>query len=184
MMYRPCVSFIPLQRNPSGVSPTPRRDGGCHISTTHGAISPKSFNHLPICAASQSGPSHVLRNHGPSHSRNPLLLVCRRCAMWGRDYRVLTLSTAMAGFMHLFMWLQLHCSVAKPMLELEGEDENGRLPVVIFSHGMWSCRTTYTITCCDMASHGYSEFLNPYSFQTILVRPAIAAIALAKSERR
>ncbi|XP_024371813.1 uncharacterized protein [Physcomitrium patens] len=68
----------------------------------------------------------------------------RRFAIW-----------TISCFMHLFMWLQLHCSVAKPMLELEGEDENGRLPVVIFSHGMWSCRTTYTITCCDMASHGY-----------------------------
>uniref|UniRef100_A0A7I4B4T8 1-alkyl-2-acetylglycerophosphocholine esterase n=1 Tax=Physcomitrium patens TaxID=3218 RepID=A0A7I4B4T8_PHYPA len=33
--------------------------------------------------------------------------------------------------------------------------KEGRLPVVIFSHGMWACRTTYTATCIDIASHGY-----------------------------
>lgn len=67
--------------------------------------------------------------------------------------------------MHLFMWLQLHCSVAKPILVQESvADEscskNGRLPVVIFCHGMWACRTTYTIACCDIASHGYSESIH------------------------
>jgi len=73
---------------------------------------------------------------------------------------------AMTGFMHLFNWLQLHCSVAKPILVPEaagGLGKTGRLPVVIFCHGMWACRTTYTIACCDIASHGYSEFLNPGS---------------------
>nr|XP_024390730.1 platelet-activating factor acetylhydrolase 2, cytoplasmic-like isoform X2 [Physcomitrium patens] len=50
---------------------------------------------------------------------------------------------------------RLHCSVAKPVLIPEGEDKNGRLPVVIFCHGMWACRTTYTLACCDIASHGY-----------------------------
>lgn len=52
-----------------------------------------------------------------------------------------------AGFIHLFIWLQLHCSVAKPILgsetavaddkELPGKSIGRRLPVVIFCHGMW-----------------------------------------------
>ncbi|KAG0593326.1 hypothetical protein KC19_1G321500 [Ceratodon purpureus] len=70
----------------------------------------------------------------------------RRLAIW-------TLSC----LMHLFMWLQLHCSVAQAILVPVSEQgkNSGRLPVVIFCHGMWACRTTYTIACCDMASHGY-----------------------------
>ena len=29
------------------------------------------------------------------------------------------------------------------------------LPVVMFSHGVAGMRTTYSATCCDLASHGY-----------------------------
>ena len=29
------------------------------------------------------------------------------------------------------------------------------LPVVMFSHGVSGMRTTYSATCCDLASHGY-----------------------------
>ncbi|GJP77634.1 hypothetical protein CLOP_g7993 [Closterium sp. NIES-67] len=32
---------------------------------------------------------------------------------------------------------------------------DGRLPVVLFSHGLWSMRSTYTQFCFDLASHGY-----------------------------
>ena len=45
------------------------------------------------------------------------------------------------------------------MLPVKGKDEEARLPVVVFSHGMWASRTTYTSFCCDLASHGYSMFL-------------------------
>ena len=68
------------------------------------------------------------------------------------------MSMVMAGLMHLYKWLQLHCSVAQPILVSEGEQEKNatRLLVVIFCHGMWACRTSYTIASCDMASYGYS----------------------------
>ncbi|CAI7880849.1 unnamed protein product [Closterium sp. NIES-54] len=36
-----------------------------------------------------------------------------------------------------------------------GENPEGRLPVVLFSHGLWSMRSTYTQFCFDLASHGY-----------------------------
>ncbi|CAI5467668.1 unnamed protein product [Closterium sp. Yama58-4] len=38
--------------------------------------------------------------------------------------------------------------------EEKGNPE-GRLPVVLFSHGLWSMRSTYTQFCFDLASHGY-----------------------------
>ncbi len=46
----------------------------------------------------------------------------------------------------------------KPLLIPKGEEgtKKQRLPVVIFSHGMWACHTTYSATCVDLASHGYS----------------------------
>ncbi|CAI5516576.1 unnamed protein product [Closterium sp. Naga37s-1] len=38
-----------------------------------------------------------------------------------------------------------------------GENPEGRLPVVLFSHGLWSMRSTYTQFCFDLASHGYGD---------------------------
>jgi hypothetical protein len=63
-----------------------------------------------------------------------------------------------AVIMYSLMWfrLQIKASVRKPLLVPKGEGDKQRLPVVIFSHGMWACRTTYSSTCIDVASHGYS----------------------------
>jgi hypothetical protein len=69
--------------------------------------------------------------------------------MW--DYKM---GKYLAGLLHCCVWLQINASVGEPLIQQEGNKE--RLPVVIFSHGMWACRTTYTLACCDMASHGYS----------------------------
>ncbi|KAH9574960.1 hypothetical protein CY35_01G087500 [Sphagnum magellanicum] len=66
----------------------------------------------------------------------------RRCFLW-----------VLACLLHCWVWLQINASVGEPLIQQEGDKE--RLPVVIFSHGMWACRTTYTLACCDMASHGY-----------------------------
>lgn len=37
----------------------------------------------------------------------------------------------------------------------EAEPSKGHFPVVIFSHGVASCRTTYTTICLELASQGY-----------------------------
>ncbi|KAJ7523059.1 hypothetical protein O6H91_18G035600 [Diphasiastrum complanatum] len=61
------------------------------------------------------------------------------------------------GIIYIFMWpgSALAASVSSPIVQLsEGSDQ--RLPIVIFSHGLWACRTTYTALCCDLASHGYT----------------------------
>lgn len=55
----------------------------------------------------------------------------------------------------LYPYVPTQASVKKPLLIPESRTD-GRLPVVIFSHGMWASRTTYTATCIDVASHGYS----------------------------
>lgn len=36
-----------------------------------------------------------------------------------------------------------------------GKPVNGRFPLVLFSHGLIACRTTYSSLCTDIASHGY-----------------------------
>jgi predicted dienelactone hydrolase len=66
--------------------------------------------------------------------------------------------SGVAVIMYSLMWfrLQIKASVRKPLLVPKGEGDKQRLPVVIFSHGMWGCRTSYSSTCIDVASHGYS----------------------------
>jgi hypothetical protein len=67
------------------------------------------------------------------------------------------------GFTAIFYsatWFRLpiQASVKKPLLTPKVEEgrKKQRLPVVIFSHGIWACHTTYSATCVDLASHGYS----------------------------
>lgn len=36
-----------------------------------------------------------------------------------------------------------------------GKPVNDRFPLVLFSHGLIACRTTYSSLCTDIASHGY-----------------------------
>lgn len=63
----------------------------------------------------------------------------------------------LAGIIHSCMWpgTVIQASVGGPILPVQDDREEGRLPVVIFSHGLWACRTTYSALCCDIASHGY-----------------------------
>lgn len=56
-----------------------------------------------------------------------------------------------------YPFVPTQASVKQPLLVPESNlNKDGRLPVIIFSHGMWACRTTYTATCIDVASYGYS----------------------------
>ena len=36
-----------------------------------------------------------------------------------------------------------------------GRPVNERFPLVLFSHGLIACRTTYSALCTDIASHGF-----------------------------
>ena len=66
----------------------------------------------------------------------------------------------LSGTIHSVMCLGvfIQASVGGPLLPVCDKDGERRLPVVIFSHGLWACRTTYTAFCCDLASHGYSKY--------------------------
>lgn len=71
----------------------------------------------------------------------------RRALVWALSYLV---------YPCLCPSFQTQASVKEPLLVPENDlTKDGRLPVIIFSHGMWACRTTYTATCIDVASHGY-----------------------------
>ena len=51
--------------------------------------------------------------------------------------------------------LRLSSTYGLPLLNLE---QNNTLPVVIFSHGLYGNRTTYSIVCCEFASRGWCVF--------------------------
>lgn len=71
----------------------------------------------------------------------------RRGLVWGLSYLI---------YPFLFPFLLTQASVKQPLLIPESDfNKDDRLPVIVFSHGMRSCRTTYTATCIDLASHGY-----------------------------
>jgi len=40
-------------------------------------------------------------------------------------------------------------------VNVQQTNQDGLLPVIIFSHGLGAMRTTYSGICCDLASHGY-----------------------------
>jgi len=52
----------------------------------------------------------------------------------------------------LFSWLSSNPSI--PANE-GSEPSEGRFPLVVFSHGLIGCRTTYSTLCADLASQGY-----------------------------
>ncbi|CAK9234888.1 unnamed protein product [Sphagnum troendelagicum] len=87
--------------------------------------------------------------------------------MWGYVARAFAPSSVfsrlgisvIASIFYSVTWFRLpiQASVKKPLLTPKGEEgrKKQRLPVVIFSHGIWACHTTYSATCVDLASHGY-----------------------------
>ncbi|KAL3688577.1 hypothetical protein R1sor_014886 [Riccia sorocarpa] len=63
-----------------------------------------------------------------------------------------------ASLVHVVAWSwgAIYARAGAPLLPPSKEhEEESFLPVVIFSHGLWSCRTGYSALCCDLASHGY-----------------------------
>ncbi|KAL2630587.1 hypothetical protein R1flu_015273 [Riccia fluitans] len=64
----------------------------------------------------------------------------------------------LAGIVHVLAWScgSINARVGAPLLPPTKEhEEEAFLPVVIFSHGLWACKTAYSAFCCDLASHGY-----------------------------
>lgn len=82
---------------------------------------------------------------------------------WGYASKIIAPTSAirrflisiLAGIAYFYVWInaKIKASVASELLIIQ--DQNGQLPVVVFSHGLWACRTTYSALCCDLASHGY-----------------------------
>ncbi|BBN00098.1 platelet-activating factor acetylhydrolase [Marchantia polymorpha subsp. ruderalis] len=71
-------------------------------------------------------------------------------------HRVLLWVIASVVHVIVWPWSAIYARVGAPLLPPPGEqEEESFLPVIIFSHGLWSCRTTYSAFCCDLASHGY-----------------------------
>lgn len=67
-----------------------------------------------------------------------------------------------AWLVYVLQWpfLSIHAAVGRPLLPRDapggrGTLGDGRLPLVIMSHGAWSMRGTYSALCCDLASHGF-----------------------------
>jgi hypothetical protein len=54
--------------------------------------------------------------------------------------------------------LRLCSTYGLPLLNLEQDNNGSTLPVVIFSHGLYGNRTTYSIVCCEFASRGWCVF--------------------------
>eukprot|EP00850_Spirogloea_muscicola_P025539 SM003442S12962 [mRNA] locus=s3442:84:821:- [translate_table: standard] len=71
------------------------------------------------------------------------------------------LLSVLAGLLYVVMWpVALAAAAGVALLAPTvpggaGPAGDGRLPVVVFSHGAWSMRTTYSVICTDLASHGY-----------------------------
>eukprot|EP00897_Mesotaenium_endlicherianum_P007141 jgi/Mesen1/6455/ME000033S05740 len=91
-----------------------------------------------------------------------------RPTTWGK--RALCWLCGVLAYVLIWPFSAIHASVAMPPLapqEGEGQgaskggggggvmDGKGRMPVVVFSHGAWSTRATYSALCCDLASHGF-----------------------------
>lgn len=68
--------------------------------------------------------------------------------------------TAVGGFRVYFLGKRLISwafgnSYIPVVEDADPSDEQKHFPVIIFSHGMKACRTTYSIFCSDMSSHGF-----------------------------
>ena len=42
-----------------------------------------------------------------------------------------------------------------PVIEDAVPASDAKFPVVIFSHGLTGCRTSYSLVCSEIASHGF-----------------------------
>lgn len=148
-----------------------RRTEGVHGGVSTASVLQHNSPDFVMLADAQGAPlirifyptSHAHQNSAPLESSSrwmPSIMYT-----WGYMSKLIRPSSAfhrlaiwiLTGLVHSCMWpgVLIQASVASPMLPPADNDEEGRLPVVIFSHGLWACRTTYSSLCCDLASHGY-----------------------------
>ncbi|MCO5586450.1 hypothetical protein L7F22_040390 [Adiantum nelumboides] len=149
-----------------------RRTEGVHGGIATASILQHNSPDFVMLADAQGAP--LIRIFYPTSHANrgstPLSSACRWMPSimytWGYISKLIRPSSTMhrlaiwilTGVVHSCMWpgVLIHASVATPILTSGDNGDEGRLPVIIFSHGLWACRTTYSALCCDLASHGYN----------------------------
>lgn len=148
-----------------------RRTEGVHGGIATASMLQNNSPDFVMLADAQGAP--LIRIFYPTSHTNrgstPLSSACRWMPSimytWGYISKLIRPSSAMhrlaiwilTGIVHSCMWpgVRIQASVATPILTSGDNGDEGRLPVIIFSHGLWACRTTYSALCCDLASHGY-----------------------------
>lgn len=48
-------------------------------------------------------------------------------------------------------------------------EEGGKMPIVVLSHGMAGIRTMFSVLCCELASHGFLVAAVEHRYVTLLI---------------
>ncbi|GAQ82249.1 1-alkyl-2-acetylglycerophosphocholine esterase [Klebsormidium nitens] len=75
--------------------------------------------------------------------------------LWQKTFVKRTLMYMAGAIFHLYAYGISLPAYAGLQPASEDKSAKGKFPVVIFSHGLFAMRTTYSAFCCDLASYGY-----------------------------